>query len=229
MQTGKLHASKAGSPDASAADVYLALSKLYVLAEKLMDDKAKSTVMFELFVLGHQTDAKGMHTHPSLETIWVIYNGTPERSLLRKWLVGVYTDYVGEEAGSELFPHAKDFPHEFLVDLVTSMITFRPLPGLRAAKNRMKEELNVTIKELETTESDLNTVEEELNETITELETTKSDLSSVEEELNETILDLEATKSDLSSAKRELSVAQNQLDWYKKTALNSSPYEKHSK
>ncbi|KAF3047212.1 hypothetical protein E8E11_004593 [Didymella keratinophila] len=112
----------------SAADTYLALSKLYVLAHKLLDETAKTMAIDGLYTCGQERTDGGVHRQPGVLTVRTIYDGTPCDDPARKWLVDLYTTQIGGEASFEMFPLAQDFPQAFLTDLVSSMISFRPLP-----------------------------------------------------------------------------------------------------
>lgn len=137
-QTDKLPPKDTVTDSSNMSDKYLTLSKLYVLAEKLIDEITKTTVLDELYACGQKQDDKGIHSQPGLLTIRTIYNGTSDSSEAREWLVDLYTTHIGDEASFNLFPHAKNFPQEFLADLVFSMINFRPLPTqLTSLKNKL--------------------------------------------------------------------------------------------
>lgn len=79
-------------------------------------------VLHELDMLGQYQDDNGMHEQPSPATIQTIYCRTSAGSEARTWLVGLYTNHIGKEAPLNLFPVARDFPQQFLADLVSRTI-----------------------------------------------------------------------------------------------------------
>ncbi|KAF3047464.1 hypothetical protein E8E12_007776 [Didymella heteroderae] len=129
LYTDRLPPRDSAVQGSTAPDKYLVLSKLYVLAHKLLDVVTKTMALDALYTCGLERTDEGVHRQPGLSTVRTIYGssligGDPAR----KWLVDLYTTHIGGEAAFEMFPFAKDFPQEFLADLVSSMITFRPLP-----------------------------------------------------------------------------------------------------
>jgi hypothetical protein len=123
-----------------APDRYLILSRLYILAETLVDETTEDAVLDELQARCEELNGDGMHNQPSLLTLWTIYDGTKEKSRIREWLVDLYTTRMGNDTPLNLLPIVKDFPQPFLADLFTTTITFCPLPGqLKSIKKEVTE------------------------------------------------------------------------------------------
>lgn len=70
------------------------LGKLFVLAEKLMDDKSKAVILDSLAACTLKPRCDGKLYHPGIDAIQIIYDGTPEGGCVRAWLVDVYTQHV---------------------------------------------------------------------------------------------------------------------------------------
>lgn len=106
---------------------FLILGKLYVLTERLIDEKTQSSVRsaMNLYECGEFNEIyEPQLVWPSIDSINIIYNGTPENSAARRWIVDMYVQCVDLE--SDLFPSAQEFPHDFLIDLIKNVVTSWP-------------------------------------------------------------------------------------------------------
>ncbi|KAF2679134.1 hypothetical protein K458DRAFT_408387 [Lentithecium fluviatile CBS 122367] len=99
---------------------YAALAKVYVLAEKLQDTKAKDFVL-EAILLTFRATVYFILQRPPIEAIRIIYEGTPDTSLARKLMVDLYTEH-GEQDWLE---GESDIPHEFLYDITMRLFLQR--------------------------------------------------------------------------------------------------------
>ncbi|KAF2827444.1 hypothetical protein CC86DRAFT_439935 [Ophiobolus disseminans] len=117
---------KTSTDSSVVADKYAVLSKLYVLADKLMDDTAKETILAA--ILARSKEAfKGSLYYPAIDSIQIIYEGTREGSPARQLMVDLYTDFVTSSFVAE---KAEAVPKEFLHDLFISLLTKRaPVKG----------------------------------------------------------------------------------------------------
>lgn len=77
---------------------------------------------------------------------------------------------------------------------------------------RVRQELETTSEELQTTNEELETTNEELQSTNEELETTNEELQSTNEELETTIEELQSTNEELETANDELRARQEELN-----------------
>lgn len=68
---------------------------------------------------------------PGFESINIIYNGTPDNSAARKWIVDMYAGRVAREP--DLFPVAQELSHDFLADLYKKLIKSWPRPSAHEA------------------------------------------------------------------------------------------------
>lgn len=111
----------------AAQDQYIALSKLYVLAEQLVDETTKSTVLDALAAHAKETDFRVL---PDGEPIYIIYNSTVDGNEARTWLVDLYTDH-GE--ARTLGSNDSAYPADFIADVARSVLTRRTKPGVHEA------------------------------------------------------------------------------------------------
>jgi hypothetical protein len=149
-------------PDPSVVahgDAYLTLSKLYVLAEKLIDETAKTAVLAAMSKHG-EGRSRGTLGCPGFESISIIYNGTPDNSPARKCMLDLYTKCVAEDASLEVFPSEQNWPRDFLSDLIKSVITSWARPSTHAA---LEHRLAQTEAEYERSKENARTWEEEYN------------------------------------------------------------------
>ena len=118
-----------------AQDQYIALSKLYVLAEQLVDETTKSTVLNALAAHAKETDFRVL---PDGESIYVIYNGTVDGNEARTWLVDLYTDHgEAHTLGSNDLAYLADF----VAGVARSVLTKRTKPRVHGA---VQEQLTKT-------------------------------------------------------------------------------------
>ncbi len=106
---------------------WLKLTRLFVLAEKLQDQRAKNKVIDGMHAMFHQYVVKGvqrpdMTPSARAETIRELYDGTPSCSPARKLVVDLYAD-VGEEQW--LFNGQYELPEDFVYDVAIALIRRR--------------------------------------------------------------------------------------------------------
>jgi len=106
---------------------YLLLSKLYVLAEKLLDKTTKHAVLNALSACAQET---AFATLPDRDSACALYDGTAESSPARPWLVDMYTQH-GTPAS--LGSMASGYPGEFLEDFAVTMLSARAKPSVHDA------------------------------------------------------------------------------------------------
>lgn len=136
----------------AVADEYVLLSKLFVLAEKLMDDKSKAVILDSLAACALKPRWDGRLYYPGIDAIQIIYEGTPEGSCARAWLVDVYTQHV---SSSFLTEKPNTVPKDFLQDLSISLLTKRSLPKEVEVLKEEKEMLHIDVQRKSTRVADL--------------------------------------------------------------------------
>lgn len=104
------------------ADEYTSLSKLFVLAEKLMDDTAKKVVLAAMLARSKEPFSDKQLYYPALDCVQIVYEGTPEQSPARQLLVQLYTDFGNADFITE---PAGAIPKDFLYDMSLSMLRNR--------------------------------------------------------------------------------------------------------
>jgi|TARA_R110002003_G_scaffold115_2_gene9933 hypothetical protein len=104
------------------------LSKLFVLAEKLMDAKSKEVVLAAMLALSKESFVDNGPYYPGIDSVQVIYEGTREDSPARRLLVQLFTEF-----GDAAFITAKvdEIPKDFLYDLSVSVLGTRPKPNFQ--------------------------------------------------------------------------------------------------
>ncbi|EDU49261.1 BTB POZ domain containing protein [Pyrenophora tritici-repentis] len=141
-------------PTIEDTELYAPLSKLYVLAEMLMDDTTKTIVLDAMKAQIDDGPEEDHYCFPEPDAIRIIYKGTTESSPARELMVKFYTDYSCGEELEEL----ADLK-EFHFDLARSLITKRLRPG---EHDLVKEELDDVKKELSAVKKELSSVKKEL-------------------------------------------------------------------
>ncbi|KAF3004966.1 hypothetical protein E8E13_008000 [Curvularia kusanoi] len=106
-----------------AQDQFLALSKLYVLAEQLLDGTTKNAAFAAL--AAHAKDAD-FTILPNEASVYVIYEGKTDGNKARQWLIDLYVDHGGTRAfgSSEL-----GYQSEFIADVADGLLATRIKPG----------------------------------------------------------------------------------------------------
>lgn len=89
---------------------------------------------------------------PGFESINIIYNGTPDNSAARKWIVDMYAGRVAREP--DLFPVAQELSHDFLADLYKKLITSWPRPSAHEALEHKLAETEALKRKLAETEAE---------------------------------------------------------------------------
>ncbi|KAH6010119.1 hypothetical protein HBI67_171860 [Parastagonospora nodorum] len=139
LYTGTLavkNAACGGNDDSSiVADEYATLSKLFVLAEKLMDEDGKTAILAAISARSQEPFSDKILYYPAIDSVQIIYEGTPEHSPARKLLVTLYTNFVTFAFVTE---KSDAVPKDFLHDLSLSLLTQRPLS--KTLKDALDEE-----------------------------------------------------------------------------------------
>jgi hypothetical protein len=168
------------------------------LAEKLLDDKARSTVLAALTARSKEKAVDGRLFYPPESSVRIIYGGTPDGDLARKTLVDMYTQFGAENFIAE---PVESLPKDFLYDLLRSLLRDRCLP----------QDLESTQKELAITrtkgDSKINEASRKDN-TIASLRTLKS---TAEEKLEEVTRELRTNKALHSNADMAKETAERRL------------------
>lgn len=107
------------------ANEYVTLSKLYVLAEMLIDDDTKNLVLAAILSRSREPSLDHKAYYPSVSCIYIIYGGTPEDSPARRLIVDLYTDFGDDTIG---LAGNTGLPKDFFVDLSLSLLSKRPFP-----------------------------------------------------------------------------------------------------
>jgi hypothetical protein len=165
----------------AAQDQYIALSKLYVLAEQLVDETTKSTVLDALAAHAKETDFRVL---PDGETVYVIYNSTVDGNEGRNWLVDLYTDH-GE--AHTLGSNDSAYPADFIADVARSLLTNRTKPGVHEA---VQDQLTKTEAKLKKVTSEL----AEMKKTLSAKEKTNQKL---QEKYDNCVEDLQDAESEV--------------------------------
>ncbi|KAI4927500.1 hypothetical protein J4E85_006011 [Alternaria conjuncta] len=100
------------------------MSELYVLAEMLMDDSTKKSI---LAAIRKRCESPQFgHSLPEPSAVRTIYDGTPESSPARRLMVDIFS----QRASKERIEHwtTENLPKDFLLDLSVNLIAQRPLP-----------------------------------------------------------------------------------------------------
>jgi hypothetical protein len=108
---------------------YVSLSKLYVLAKKLMDDEARDTVLAAMASRSVEEAYDGQLYFPPDYLARTIYDGTVEGDPTRKLLVDLYTQFGTENSIAPV----EELPKDFLYDMTRSLLGQRPLPQTYAS------------------------------------------------------------------------------------------------
>jgi hypothetical protein len=99
------------------------LAELYVLAEKLRDVESKDAVITAMIVASRDVQQNGKMYYPGPYPISIIYEGTPEKSLARKFLIDCYTS---RDTGIGF--RVDDYPKDFQRELLLNVLEKRNLP-----------------------------------------------------------------------------------------------------
>ncbi|KAF2033227.1 hypothetical protein EK21DRAFT_86349 [Setomelanomma holmii] len=121
LQTNKLPLKDASSSNDSniIADEYASLSKLFVLAEKLVDDESKKLILSAILARSKEPFSDEIVYYPALDSVQIIYEGTVEDSPARHLLVQLYANF-GNAAFIET--DVDGIPQEFLYHLSRYML-----------------------------------------------------------------------------------------------------------
>lgn len=90
-----------------------------------MDETSKAVILAALAARAMEPASQDQQLYyPGIDSIQIIYHGTPEDSPAREWLVDVYTKNV---TSSFITDKSAMVPKDFLQDLSVSLLTKRPL------------------------------------------------------------------------------------------------------
>lgn len=114
-----------------------------------MDDTAKDAVWNAMAARSAEPFKDGKLYYPALDSIKIIYEGTPVDSLARKLMVTVYAASVTDTFTDE---KSEAVPKDFLYDLSLSLLVERPLKkdfdNLEREVAELKKQREVATKEL---------------------------------------------------------------------------------
>ncbi|KAJ4290839.1 hypothetical protein N0V90_010034 [Kalmusia sp. IMI 367209] len=128
------------------ADEFLGLCKLFVLAEKLIDSCTKEILLTLMKSFFDPLYATNSTKSPDFESIATIYDGTPEGSPARTFVVQLFTDHVRK--GITLDEHSY-LPFEFLYELSSSLLVQRPFKSVFEKQREQLEQQERDIKQKE--------------------------------------------------------------------------------
>jgi hypothetical protein len=202
----------------TAGKEYFVLSSLYVLAENIVDQATKKLVLdaieahAEVELPG--VDGEASFCYPEMDSVRVIYAGSPSNSPCHQLLVRLYTDYATSDYLSiaspslqnlGIVPGVKDGPvthaivpepgqidledvsKDFLYDLSTSLLNLRPRPAV-----------------YELAQHNLNDTEDVLGNTYKKLADKETELITIWDKLREEQSAYETTKSAQDENSREV-------------------------
>ncbi len=121
---------------------YLVLSKLYVLAKKIMDETTKHIALTA--ISSRASELKGKGVYPEINAIQTVYEGTPRNSPARQLFVQLYTDFGDAymlKTGGTVDPR-DSIPTDFLFDLSCSLLGNRVRPELTKCNQKSLEVAN---------------------------------------------------------------------------------------
>lgn len=101
----------------------MVLSKLYVMAEMLIDQATKDIVVQAMTAKSNEASADGSRYFPGLNCIQIMYHGTPENSPARCLIVQMYTDNDLDISDATSDTIIKDFA----IDLAVNLMKNRPI------------------------------------------------------------------------------------------------------
>lgn len=124
LYTGTL-ATKNRLRNHETAEEYEVLARIYVLAERLQDTKAKNFISEAILELSRELITTSSRAPISISAVEIIYGGTPESSQARRLFVDLFADHGGDE----WLPANADIPHDFLYDLSIRLFKHREHSG----------------------------------------------------------------------------------------------------
>jgi hypothetical protein len=95
----------------------MVLAQVYVLAEKLQDLRTKNAMIVRVFDTMNLRNDKGENTIPYPKAVAHVYEGTPDGSKMRQFLVDAWT----AADACTVSQYCAVFPKEFLCDLVVAL------------------------------------------------------------------------------------------------------------
>ena len=107
--------------DSAQTEGYHTLAYAYVLGERLMDTEFKNSVA-SAYVLYARGTAPGKRAYPSNEEIRILYEGTGEKSPIRRLLVDIWCC----RGKHEWMDQDSDLPKDFLVEVTRALLRARP-------------------------------------------------------------------------------------------------------
>ncbi|KAJ4384409.1 hypothetical protein N0V86_000008 [Didymella sp. IMI 355093] len=125
------------------------LAELYVLAKLLQDVKCKNAVLKAFIASTYTKHPDGEWYTPGSSIVHIIYSGTPDKSLMRRFVVDLYTEFAEEGWVVKASRWPTDFIHELTLSPV-ALLTMREktegwhiwrLKKLRALEQRYKVQL----------------------------------------------------------------------------------------
>lgn len=179
---------------------FTALSKLYVLAEKLMDKRTKTVVLDSFYARVGQLSKTGDVQSAALDCVRIIYGGTRTSSSIRDLLVAFYTDY-GDR--SFLPEEVENVPSDFLYDISRSMLKKRPRQDHVNARLQEKEDEKSEI--IRVKDNKLQKKETEVRQLRRELADERAMKDKKKRQLNEKAQEIEKLKATIREKDHQLS------------------------
>lgn len=184
---------------------YYDLSKLYVLAEMLIDDKTKGLVLAAILTRSEQPFPNGKLLYPDLQCVKVIYEGTPEESPARRLLVELYTEFIEDSFTRD---ELSEIPKDFLCDLSSNMLASRLSLN---AQTSLEDNYAMTVKSLTTEQKLRKVVQDELNATKKTLKEKEASLAHKTKALSDKDAELAAEKKERDRTQKELTATDKTL------------------
>ncbi|KAF2751797.1 hypothetical protein M011DRAFT_473106 [Sporormia fimetaria CBS 119925] len=156
------------------ASVYVALSKTYVIADKLLDTSSKKIILKGILKLC-RNKAYGTQELPSAESLTIIYEGTSDNDEIRSALAKVYA-YEGVKTTMDSIFQADSPPMEFFYDL--SRYLWDDFNRSRRGLFETNKKIDHTTANLEKVAVSLEDRELELVKTVSALHSTRAELVS---------------------------------------------------
>lgn len=89
-----------------------------------MDEDAKSAILAAISARSQEPFSGKTLYYPAIDSVQIIYKGTPEHSPARELLVSLYTNFVASAFVTE---KSDSVPKDFFHDLALSLLIQRPL------------------------------------------------------------------------------------------------------
>jgi len=123
-----------------------------------MDEDAKTAILAAISARSQEPFSDKSLYYPAIDSVQIIYEGTPDHSPARELLVSLYTNFITSAFITE---KSDAVPKDFLYDLSISLLTQRPLS--KTLKDALSEK-KVTDASLQQALGDLELAKEDLKD-----------------------------------------------------------------